>query len=104
MQRVAQRTEVFLDQIRMESVMAGGHRRMRCKNNLARNPPHRFIKSQPPLTHRAANGFEHCKRAVSFVQMKDTGSNAKRSERAETTNSEEQFLPDPHTDITAIET
>src|SRR5581483_8579172 len=86
-----------------ESVMAGGHRRMRREYNLARDMGKCLLKGDALLFHTAANRFEHCKSAMPFVQMQNARRDPHRLERAKSADAQQQFLPDPHAPIAAIQ-
>ena len=49
-ERVAQRSEVLLDERRREAVVPGRHRRVRGEDDLRRHAAHRFVRRQSPPT------------------------------------------------------
>src|SRR5262245_58610063 len=95
---------MFLNETRVESIMAGGHRSMSRKNNLARDSSHRFFKADALIVHSGANRFKHRKRAVPFVQVQNTRSDPDGSEGAEASNTKKQFLTNSNTSVPAVET
>ena len=62
----------------IEAVVTGGHGRVRGEDDFARNARHGLVEAEPFVLHAAANGFEHGKAAVPFVQVQHAGSDAHR--------------------------
>src|SRR5262245_10568129 len=95
---------MLLKETRVESIMAGGHRRMSRKNNLTRDSSDGLLKTDAFIVHTRSNRFKHRKRAVPFVQVQNTRSDPDRSQGAEASNAKKQFLTNSNTPVTAVET
>ena len=68
-QRVAQRAEVFLDQLRREPIVAGRNGRVRCEDDLRRDAADALLGSNAFGRHAVSDQFERGKGAVAFVEM-----------------------------------
>ena len=102
-ENIAQRPQMLLHQAGSKAVMAGGHRSVGGKTNFARHAGHRLVKAQALLLHTAADGFEHRKAAVPFVQMQDAGSDAHGFQGAKSSHAEQQFLADTDAAVAAVQ-
>ena len=78
----AQRSEMLFDQVAVEAIVPGGHRRVRGENDFARNARHRCVEAQTFFLHAIVNRFEHDESAVPFVQVQHAGRDAHRFQSA----------------------
>src|ERR1700674_2577802 len=101
---LAQRSEVLFDQIGIEAIMAGGHRSVGREDHFTGNSRHRHVETDALLFHALANRFEDCKSAVSFVQVKNSGSDAERFQSAQAANAEKQFLMHADAAVASVQT
>ena len=85
-QLIAQRSQVLLDEVGIEPVVAGGHRRMRGKDYFAGNLAGGMVEVQALFFHAIANGLKDREAAVSLVQVENAGRDAHGLERAESTH------------------
>ncbi len=95
---------MFLHQVGAKAVMARRNRGVRSEDHFPGDPRHRLVKTSPFLLHAGVNRFEHCKAAVSLIQMQDAGSDSHRPEGAEAANSQKQFLANADAPVAAIQT
>ena len=93
---------MFLDQLDVESIVSGGHRRVRGENHFARNTGSAALEVHTFFLHAAANRFEHGEPAVAFVQMQHAGRDAHRLQSAESADAEQQLLADSDAPIAAV--
>src|SRR5678816_3791503 len=96
--------EVFLEERRVEAVMAGGDGCVRRENNLSRDAGRCFVEVDTFLLHPITNRLENCKRAMPFVQVKDSRGEPHRLERPVSADTQQKLLPDAYTPIATIQT
>src|SRR5258705_10715033 len=63
----------------------------------------RLFKRQPMAVHVYTNLFQHQKRGVAFIHVKDRGFQTHRLKRAHAADSQHNFLADARVDVPAIE-
>ena len=102
-ERVGHGTQMVLDQVGTETVVSGWDRRVGSEDNLARDPGHSLLETQPFFLHAAANGFQHRETAVSFVEVQHARRDPHRTKCAVPADAEHQFLTDTDPAIAAIE-
>ena len=102
-ERFAKRPEVLLDESRREPVVPGRNRRMRGEDHLRRHAPERFPRVDALDHHPLADELERGEGAVSFVQVQYAGCDAKRRERADAADAEQQLLADADALVAAVE-
>ena len=102
-ERVPQRSEVLLDELRREPIVPGRHRRVRGEDDLRRHAAHRFVRADALDIHPPPHQLERRKGAVSLVQMHDAGRDVERGQRAHAADAEQQLLADPDALIAAVE-
>src|SRR5580698_6223792 len=102
-QLVPQRSEVLFHQFGTEPVMPRRNRRVRRENYFARNLVGRRHKVHALFLHAITNGLQYSKTTMSFVQMQHAWRNTHRLQRAEPTNSQQQFLAYSRPPIAAVE-
>ena len=88
---------------RIEAVVARRHRRVRGEHHFARDARHRRVERNALLLHPAANRFQHRESAVPFVQMQHARRDPHGFQRAESANAQQQFLPDAHAPVSAVQ-
>ncbi len=64
---------MFLDQLSMETIMAGRNGSVGGEDEFPRNAWSSPFEADTLLFHAAANRFQHGERAVALIQMKDSG-------------------------------
>ena len=70
---IAQRAEMFLDEIRVEAIVAGRYRRVRGEHHLRGDAANRFDGVDPFGLHPLTQQLERRECAVPLVQVRDTG-------------------------------
>ena len=75
-----------------ETVVAGGNRSMRRKDDFAWNLAGCGVEVQPFFFHPGTNGLKDRESAMAFIQMQHAGRDAHGLQRAETANPEQKFL------------
>ena len=94
---------MFFNQACVETIVPSGNWSVGGENHFAGNAGHGLFKGQPFFLHPAGDGFEHCKSAVTFVQMQHAGRYAHSLQRAESTDPEQQLLANAHAAVAAIQ-
>src|SRR5262245_62067465 len=102
MKRVTERTEMLVYQTAMEPIVTGRHWRMCGEDNFTRDSPRSFIKVHAFFVHPASNRFEHGKRAVPFIQVKDRWCDSHSLQGPEASDAEEQLLTNSNASIAAV--
>src|SRR5579859_958272 len=102
-QRLAQRSNMFLDQPGVESVVPGRNWRVGGENHFARNPRYRSIEGDAFILHPHANGFQNRKSTVALVQMKHARSNSQGFQGAQAPNTQQKFLANADAQISAVQ-
>ena len=102
-QAVAHRTEVLLDEVGREAIVACRHRRVRGEHHLRGHAPRGFFEADAFGVHAAANELERRERAVPFVEMDDAGRDAERGQRLDPADAEQQLLADADAIVAAVE-
>ncbi len=100
---VAQRSEVFFDQVGIEAVVAGRDGRVGGEDDFAWNLAGSGVEVEPFFFHARADGLKDGEAAVAFVEMQDAGRDAHGLERAESANAEKQFLANAGAGVAAVE-
>ena len=100
---IAQRAEVFFDEVGTEAVVAGGNGRVGGEDDFAGNLAGGGVEVEPFFFHAGADGFEHGEAAVAFVEMQHAGRDAHGLERAEAADAEQQLLADAGARVAAVE-
>jgi hypothetical protein len=101
---IAQRPEVLLDEAFVETVVAGGDRRVRGEHHLARHARHGLVEPDAFLDHPRADGLEDGKAAVPFVEVQYRRRDAHRPQRLVAADAEQQFVTDAHAGVAAVQT
>src|SRR5579862_3073580 len=86
----------------VESVVARRDRRMGGKHDFPGHPRYRLIEAQAFFFHPAAYRFEHRKSAVSFIQVQNSRRDSHRSQGAEASYPEQQFLANSNAAVAAV--
>ena len=93
---------MFFDQIGIETIVAGWNRSVGGEDHFTSNAGHGFLKADTFLFHSLANRLQDGESAVSLVQMKHSGSDAQRFQRAQTAHAEQQFLVHAHPAVASV--
>src|SRR5215471_2137997 len=102
-QPVSHGAEVLFEEHRVEAVMTSGHRCVGGEDDLAGNTCRSFIEVDSFFLHSIANGFKNRKSAVTFVEVKNSRRKTHRLEGAESTDTQQEFLSDADTPISAVQ-
>ena len=102
-QRFAKRAQVLFDQRLGKPIVAGRHRSMGGENDLPGDAAQRLGGVDAFERHAVAHELQGGKRAVPLVQMKDARSDPHGVQRAHAADAKQQFLPDPHAVVAAVE-
>ena len=100
---VSERPEMFLDQRRAKTVVAGRDGCVSRKNGLPCGFAERVVKAHAVVVHSLADDFKRSKRAVAFIEVIDAGSDAQRSQNSNSTYAEHEFLANSSPFIASIE-
>ncbi len=95
---------MLFDQIDIEAIMAGGNRSVGREDYFTGNARHSRVKTDTFVFHALTNRFKNCKRAVSFVEVKNSGRDAKRFEGAQAADAEKQFLMHADAAVASVQT
>ena len=101
-QRLAERSQMLLDEIRMKPIVTGGHRRVGGEDDLRGDPPQRLPGVDAFALHAMAHQLEGGERAVPFVEMRDARRDAHRDQRAHAADAEQQLLADADAVVTWV--
>jgi hypothetical protein len=101
-ERLAERTEVLLDQAPAEPVVTGGHGRVRCEDGHRRHPAQRLLKPDPLGHHLRADHLQRGESAVAFVEMEHPRDDAERLQGPQAADAQEQLLADSHAGVAAV--
>ena len=93
---------MFFHQFRIETIMAGRYRRVSCKHGRLSDIAKCVIERLAIFVHLLTNRFQRSERAVTFVQMKDSRSDAERTKRPYPANSKDQLLANSSPLVTTI--
>ena len=100
---IAQRSEVFFDEVGTEAIVAGGNGRMGGEDDFAGNLAGGGVEVEPFFFHAGADGLKNGEAAVAFIEMQHAGRDAHGLERAEPANAEEKFLANAGARVAAVE-
>lgn len=95
--------EVLFHQVEGEPVVARRHRGVRREDHLAGDAGQRLLERDPFFLHATPDRFEQREPTVTFVQVQHTRRDAHGAQRPETAHAEEQFLPDAHPSVAAVQ-
>src|SRR6185436_5106720 len=95
---------MLFHQLAGKAIVPSRNRRVRGEGGLAGNFAQRVAEGQAIVVHPLANDFERPESAVSFVEVIDTGTNAKSPQGFHPADAENQLLTDAGSLVAAIET
>src|SRR2546423_8929055 len=93
---------MFLDEMKRERVVAGGHRCMRGEDRRLADLLERVLEG-PPAFDQLANPLQDDEARMSFVEMEGAGGDAERLERPDAADAENDLLLDARLAIAAVE-
>ena len=102
-QRFAKRAQVLFHQSRVEPVVAGGHRRVGGEHHFASHAARRRSKLRPSSSMRQRMASSTANAAVAFVHVQHPGGDPHGPQRAIAADAQQQFLPDAHAPVAAVE-
>ncbi len=102
-QLVAQRSEVFFNQIGRKAVVAGGHRSVGGKDHFPGNLIGCGVEVQAFFLHAIAHRLQDRETAVPFVEVKDARRNAHGLQCAKAADAQEQLLPNTRARVSAVQ-
>jgi hypothetical protein len=101
---VAQRSEVFFDEVRTEAIVAGGDGSVRGEDDFAGNLAGGGVEVEAFFFHARTDRFKNRETAVTLVEMKDTRGDTHGLEGAKAADAEQKFLPDAGAGVSTIKT
>ena len=102
-QLVAQRAQVFLDQIGRKAIVPGGHRRVGGEDHFPGDLVGSGVEVQAFFLHAVTHRLQHREPAVPLVEVKDAWSNAHGLQCAKAADAQEQLLPNTRAGVSAVQ-
>ena len=102
-QLVAQGTKVLLDQVAIETVVAGRHGRVRGEDRAMRHFAETDFEAHAVFLHPLADRLQRGKGAVAFVEVIDARRDAQGRQGADAAHARHELLPDADAVVAAVQ-
>src|SRR5207245_1061198 len=99
---LADRAQMFLDQVCREAIMSGRYGCVRGENHLISDTPPRFLKVDSLRNHTPANHFQGREGTMPLVQMQHARIDVQCPQRPHPSCAQQVLLADAHTAIPVI--